>query len=162
MRRRLLVLGVLMTLFAFALAAPASATTPLDVDIDVRVVIPADGPPSGTFEATGPAVAAGLLCAEGTHRTLLEKFAGSSDVVVNATVITEFTCTDAPFAGDTFITKAQLHADLTSGPPTWVLRWVVKGGTGAFADLHGSGSGTGGYVSAIPLTILDQYTGGLH
>ncbi|MDH3298616.1 MAG: hypothetical protein OEM96_10110 [Gemmatimonadota bacterium] len=152
-------------LFAVVLAAPASATKPLDVEIDLTTYF-AEPPAlaSGTFEASGPAVEAGLMCSEGTKQDLFpEKWAGSSSIVQNGQVITEFTCTDEPFAGDTFVIKAQMHIDISAGPPTWVVNWVVKGGTGAFTDLHGNGAGSGNLIfDPFPVGAADLYSGQLH
>ena len=89
---------------------------------------------TGTFEARGPAI--------------------------DAEVITEFTCGDGPLAGDTFVVQAQLHVGMSAGSPTW----VVKGGTGAFADLHGNGGGSGSLIFGLggPVDAADFYLGSLH
>ena len=165
MGKRLFVPGAELVLLAVVLAAPASATKPLDVEFDVTTYF-AEPPAlsSGIFTASGPAVNAGLMRSEGTKRDLVpEKWAGSSSVVSNGRVITEFTCTDVPFAGDTFVVRAQLHVDISEGPPTWVVTWVVKGRTGAFADLHGNGGGSGSLVfDPGPIGANDLHSGQLH
>jgi hypothetical protein len=165
MRKPLIVLGVLLVLLAVSMA-PASATKPLDVELDMTTFFAK--PPdlaTGFFTASGDAVDAGVMCPAGTKADLFpEKWAGNSGTITNGQVITEFTCTEGPLAGDRFTIKLQLHIDARN--PYWTINWTVKGGTGAFADLHGSGNGMGSlyFVPEFPFPIgaLDVLDGGLH
>ena len=168
MRKPLTVLGVLLVLLAVSMA-PARAKKPLDVELDLTTFF-AEPPDlaTGFFTASGDAVDAGVMCPAGTKADLRpEKWAGNSGTITNGQVITEFTCTEGPLAGDRFTIKLQLHidADAPMGP-VWTINWTVKGGTGAFADLHGSGNGMGSlyFVEEVPFPIgaLDVLSGGLH
>lgn len=165
MRKPMVVLGVLLVLLAVS-TTPASAKKPLEVELDMTTFF-AEPPDlaTGFFSASGDAVDAGLMCPAGTKADLFpEKWAGNSPKVTNGQVVTEFTCTEGPLAGDSFTIKLQLHidADAPMGP-VWTINWTVKGGTGAFADLHGSGDGYGNlYFDPFPVGALDTLTGGLH
>ena len=127
--------SVLCALLLFPVMVPtplAGAKQSLEVTLEVTVV-------PGVFEASGDAVDAGLMCESGTMRNPVpEKFVGNSGWVSNAQIYTEFTCDGGALDGDTFVVKQQLHIDLTAEPVAWTFSWVIKGGTGAFADLHGN------------------------
>ena len=157
MSKRVSVLCAVLLVMMVVPAPFAGAKQSLDVEIEVTVV-------PGVFEASGPAVEAGLMCEGGTINPTLEKYAGpgSSAVVRNLQVITEFTCVGGDLDGDTFVVKQQLHIDLTAAPPTWTFGWVLKGGTGVFADLHGNGDGTGILLSEFPFGPYDVLEGRLH
>ena len=168
MRKPLTALGVLLVLVAVS-TTPAGATKPLDVELDLTTFF-AESPDlaTGYFTASGDAVDAGVMCPAGTKADLRpEKWAGNSPKITNGQVITEFTWTEGPRAGDRFTIKLQLHLDADAAMgPVWTLNWTVKGGTGAFADLHGSGDGYGNlyFVPEVPFPIgaLDVLSGGLH
>ena len=165
MRKPLIVFGVLLVLLAVSMT-PAGAKKPLDVRFDLTTYFAT--PPdlaTGSFTASGDAVDEGVMCRDGTKADLApEKWAGNSDKVTNGQVLSEFTCTEGPLTGDTFIIKLQLHIPAES--PTWTLNWTVMDGTGAFADLHGSGRGVGsvffGPDGPPPIGASDVLTGGLH
>jgi hypothetical protein len=172
MAKRLFVLGAVFMLFAVVLAAPASAAKPLDVEFDLTTSF--EPPPAlsgGTFTASGTAVDEGLICGEGTKQDLVpEKWSPpppkdpeDSKVTRNGQIITEFTCTEEPFVGDTFVIKAQMHLDISQ--VTWVVNWVMKDGTGGLAGLHGTGSGYGELIfvePGPPIGADDVYRGHLH
>lgn len=167
MVKRLFVLGAVFMLFSVVLVAPVSAAKPLDVEFDLTTYFaPPPALPSGTFTAAGTAVDEGLMCHEGTTSNLApEKWSGNSGVVTNGQVITEFMCTGGPFDGDTFVVKWQMHIEITEGPPTWVLTWVVKDATGGLAGLHGTGSGSGSLIfdgPPPPIGAHDVLAGHLH
>lgn len=124
--------------------SPAGATPPSDVEI----VVPGfDGP----FVATGPAVDDGVVCGTGEVSTTFIKAAGfQSNPGVNLTVGKEFTCDDE---SGTFSAKLQVRIDFVRGVS---FQWVITGGTGAYEDLHGTGSGF-----VVPVDT-DIYQGRLH
>lgn len=156
MTKRVSVLSAVLLVMAMMLAPSAGAKQSLDVTLEITVV-------PAVFEASGPAVDAGLMCESGTMRNPVpEKFVGKSGRVSNAQIFTEFTCGDGDFEGDTFVIKQQLHTDLTADPVTWTFNWVMKGGTGAFAGLHGNGDGTGVLLDAPPFGPFDILEGRLH
>lgn len=167
MGKRLFVLGAVAMLFAVAVATPASAAKPLYVEFELTTYF-APTPPD-TFEASGPAVDAGLMCRIGTKEEVVpEKWSppDTDKVTRNGQVISRYTCSEeGPFAGDTFVIKAQLHLDVSVGGSTWVVNWVMKDGTGAFEGLHGNGSGSGDLIfdgPGPPIGAADTYTGRLH
>lgn len=156
MNRSARVFAVLLMVLLIVPTSSAGAKQSLDVTIDVAVI-------DGEFEASGPAVAANLMCDSGTIDSIREKYAGPgrSPVVRNLQVITEFTCGPGDFEGDTFVIKQQLHIDLTAEPVSWTFSWVMKGGLGAFEDLHGNGDGTGVFLTD-PFGPFDTLEGRLH
>lgn len=151
MRSRVSVLSTVFLLLAMVPAPFAGAKQPLDVEFEVTVG-------AGTFTASGPAVTEGLMCDFGTiENPEPDKFVGNSEIVSNAQVVTVFTCDDGgALDGDTFVVKHQLHIDLTVQPVTWTINWVVLGGTGEFARLHGNGHGTGIFLAGPFDTLVGQ------
>ncbi len=144
MRRVLVLIGMAAVLLTGLVAAPAGATSPSDVEITVPGF-------EGAFEATGTAVADGVVCGSGEVETTFTKFAGfQSGSGVNLTVGKEFSCDDD---SGTFSAKLQVRINFADGV---AFKWVITGGTGDYADLRGAGSG---FVAA-PDT--DIYQGGLH
>ena len=133
-------------------AAPALASPALGATIESHVTFNPDGPNYGWFVASGPAVGAGTLCASGTFVDTGIKFAGSQSPrgVVQLQVFKTFTCD----GGGTFDVKMQIQADFGSGLETFA--WTITGGTGAYAGLHGAGTGT-----TVPTDIgnINTYTG---
>jgi hypothetical protein len=168
MGRRLFVLGAVAMLFSVLVAMPASAAKPLDVEFEVTTYFaPA---PTDTFEASGPAVSAGLMCSEGTKEEVVpEKWSplGPDKVTRNGQVISRYACSPGDGFGtdDTFVIKMQLHLDVSTGGSTWVLNWVLKDGTGAFEGLHGNGNGFGSIFfdgPPPPIGAADALVGQLH
>ncbi len=157
MRSRVFVLCTVFLLLAMVPAPFAGAKQPLDVEFEVTVL-------AGSFIASGPATADGLMCEFGTmENPEPEKFVGNSEIVSNAQVVTVFTCDDGgALDGDTFAVKQQLHIDLTVEPVTWTINWVVLGGTGEFAHLNGNGHGTGELLTEFPFGPFDTLVGQLH
>ncbi|MDH3307357.1 MAG: hypothetical protein OEO77_07570 [Acidimicrobiia bacterium] len=142
-------------------AVSATATPPIDVEFEVTTYF--GMPSSGTFTASGEAVDDGLMCPEGTKVDLRpEKFAGNSGIgVINLQAYVEFTCSAGGGfdSDDSFVLKLQVHVTASG---VLVSNWTVKGGTGAFADLHGSGRGLGSFLTPPPPGVDDVYTGKLH
>jgi hypothetical protein len=135
-------------------ATPTEAAPPLGVEITVQETIPTTIPGGGgPFVATGPAVDAGVMCSSGnTINTALTTSGGGT--VVNLGVEKLFTCDDG---SGTFIVKMRVRLDTDTGFTS--ARWNAKGGTGDYANLHGSGALVG-----IPTglgTIADFYFGKL-
>ena len=155
MRRTLVVLAALALMLVAVPLAPAGATPPTDVAFEVPTSIPPEGGPSGgPFVATGPAVDTGIMCPTGDTIDVFGKASGfQSNRGVNFQVVKLFTCDDG--SGD-FLVKLQVRFDQKGDN----FNWTVLGGTGAYADLHGSGDGIG-----LPLPdddVLDLYDGKVH
>jgi hypothetical protein len=168
MGRRLLVLGAATMLFAVVVATPASAAKPLYVEFELTTYFAPT--PTDTFTASGPAVADGLMCGEGTKEELVPEKWSPPDpekVTRSGQVISKYTCstTDSFGVDDTFVIKAQMHFDVSGGGSAWVLNWVLTDGTGAFEGLHGNGSGSGSLIfdgPPPPIGAADTYVGNLH
>lgn len=119
-----------------AASAPVAAKGPTQVAIVSHMNFNPDGFNFGTFDASGPAVDEGRICASGTVDDTRLIFAGyQSGRSIQIPVRKTFTCPD----GQIFI-KIQVHLDLGSSTETF--SWVVLGGTGAYDGVAGSGRGT--------------------
>lgn len=142
-RRTRAILGILAASMALVVATgPVAAASPQSVTIDSHVTFNPDGPNSGDFTISGPAAGSGLVCENGTFVDTGISFAGyQSDragrSVVQLQVRKTFTCEDG---SGTFLVKLQIQADFATGLETFT--WAVQGGTGDYAKLRGSGSGT--------------------
>ena len=114
-----------------ALTAPAaSATLPQRVTITSVMTYAEGGHSFGTFEATGPAVTRHVVCATGTVQDVyLKEVAGGWDVVK------AFVCDGG---SQTFIVR--LLVKVTDNGETF--SWSVKGGSGTYRGLFGTGTGT--------------------
>jgi hypothetical protein len=154
MRRFSVLLATVMVML-LVLPAAAVAAPPLDVTIEVEEFLVADG----SFEAFGPAVQEGLLCAEGTTHDVEGTLWMSPNHPwgFNLTVVKEFDCGDGT---GTFLVKLKARV-FSGGPPASTFHWNVVGGTGAYATLHGSGSGVGSPPTGA-YDILDVYSGKMH
>jgi hypothetical protein len=135
-----------------------AAATPQQVEIVSHMNFNPDGPNFGNFEASGAAVESDLICASGSVVDTGIVFGGfqngrSAQILVRKT----FTCD----GGGTFFVKIQVHLDFETSTESFT--WVVTGGTGAYANLHGSGSGTTVGDGSDPQTgNINTYTGSLH
>jgi hypothetical protein len=138
-RRVFAVVGIVGTCAAFSsLASPVAAASPQPVSIISPMSFNPDGFNSGTFEASGSAVDAGLICESGTVDDTRIIFAGwQSRWGAQIPVRKTFTCDDD---SGTFFVKIQVHLDFATA--TESISWVVQGGTGAYEDLRGSGGGS--------------------
>lgn len=97
-----------------------------------------DGFNFGTFEASGSAVDNGTICDSGTVDDTRIIFVGfQSGRGAQIPVRKTFTCDDG---SGTFFVKIQVHLDFESSTETF--SWVTLGGTGDYAHLKGSGSGS--------------------
>ena len=146
------VIGAALVLLAGA--GPVAAGSAQAVTIVSNVTFNPDGPNSGDFTATGPAVDNGILCASGTFVDTFIKFAGyqSRPAKVQILVVKDFTCGND---SGTFTIKLQINADINTGYESF--SWVVLGGTGSEATLHGGG--TGFTVPNRPVGNFNTYQG---
>lgn len=145
-RSRILAAGAL----ALALVVPgvATATTPQPVTFYGTFT---EGSNLGTFYG-----APAPLCASGTTTDVAGLAAGfQSGTRLQLLVAKEFACAGSD---DTFTLLLQVHIRF---PPDEANRftWTVLDGTGAFANLHGRGTG-----SAVPTATggVDTYVGSIH
>ena len=117
---------------ALTIVVPAAAAAPHSVTIVAHM----SKQGTGIFEAGGPAVEAGLVCADGTVLGIRDVFGGyQSGHKVQVLSTVELTCTDG---SGTFVITRQIHVVFGGDEP---FGWVVRGGTGSYAGLQGSGSG---------------------
>jgi hypothetical protein len=162
MRRRFLagVAGVAM-LAAVTGAPVAAASPPQAVHIEVKTSFdPNTDLSGGPFTASGPAVDAGLVCAAGDATDVapgkVAAWQSPAGRGINIQIVKQFACDGD---GPTFLVKLQVRLDFANGTDSF--QWVVVGGSGAYANLHGSGSGCGDYA-AYPSGVLDVYDGGVN
>ena len=130
---------VAASLAIVAAIAPVAAATPQQVHI-VAHMSKVLG--TGTFDATGSAVEAGLVCDHGTVLGISGAVRGwQSGQKAQFPGRVELTCTDAngvPDGSGTFVIQREIHIVFGGDEP---FRWVVLSGTGDYAGLRGSGSG---------------------
>ncbi len=156
---------VLFALMLVALVVPSTAAAagpPADLEMTVPTVFAPPGFPDGSFTATGAAVDEGLVCGTGETFVLDARPAGlQSERLVNIYVLKEFVCDDG---SGSFFVKLQVHYDFIKTPEYNVFNWTIKGGTGDYESLHGSGSGMGLYADpgTPPDGVLDIYEGKAH
>lgn len=145
--RRILVLTVAMAVM-LGLAAPAGATPPSDV----QIVNPITDVFSDTSRFT---TSNDILCPEGDVMGVHFKAAGNGNNGVNFQIVKKFTCDNE--SGEFFV---KLQVRLSFDTFTTTFNWNVVGGTDAYVDLHGSGSGFS--TSCGVDCITDFYDGTLH
>ena len=156
---RVIAAGLAASLILMMLIGSVAAATPQQVEIVSHMNFNPDGPNFGNFAASGAAVESGLVCASGSVVDTGILFGGfqsgrSAQILVRKT----FTCADG---SGTFFVKIQVHLDFETATETFT--WVVQGGTGDYANLHGSGTGTTVSDGSDPQTgNFNTYTGGLH
>ncbi len=150
--RKIKVLLVIALVLSLIPAVPAAASTPpLAVHFEVPISL-GENFGNGTFTATGAAVKEGIVCPNGDVTQDSFKLTGyQSETVQIVQVINRFICGDG--SGE-FYVKLQVRLDKFGDH----FYWVVLGGTEAYANLHGTGSGTG--VAGVGL-VLDIYDGQL-
>ena len=130
---------------ALASAGPALATIPTPVTIEVITA----SPTGGTFTTSGAG-----LCPSGTTTDQDVGTGGQSGSHANFHDLKTFTCADG---SGTF--TANVQAQLIFGAPTDSFTWNIVGGTGAYANLRGSGNGVG---DELPTEIDDHFAGAVH
>ena len=127
-------------------AGSAFATTPTPVTIEIKTPF-ATG--IGTFTTSGAG-----LCPSGT--TTDQSFGTPPEAKFHANfhVLKTFTCADG---SGTFTANVQAH--LIFGAPTDSFTWNILSGTGAYANLQGSGNGVG---DELDTEIDDHFVGAVH
>jgi hypothetical protein len=159
-RARVVLTTFAAMLMVVAVAAPVGAASPQSLTLVSTTTFDPAGN-HGTFAASGAAVPS-LICASGSFVDTGIKFAGfQSNKAVQLQVFKTYSCSNA----DSFFVKMQIHANFDG---TEVFTWVVQGGTGTFAQLHGSGSGStvGIFVSTpdgpVETGNINTFVGSLH
>ena len=152
-RVRPVVVALAAMLAVVAITGTAVAATPLPGTIVSHVTFNPDGPNHGDFTATGAAVDGGALCQSGTFVDDGISFAGfQGRHLVQLQVLKTFTCGDD---SGTFGIKMQIQANFDTGIESF--NWVVTGGTGRYAALRGSG--TGSTVPNAPVGNINTFEG---
>jgi hypothetical protein len=124
---------------AISVAWPVAAGAPRAVTIVSDVTFVEGGPNIGSFTTSGDATDAGTICPAGSFEDTGIRFAGGQarTGIVQLQVFKTFTCDDA---SGTFDVKMQIKANFDTGIETFT--WVVTGGSGDYASLHGAGTGS--------------------
>ncbi len=140
-----------------SVAWPVAAAAPEAVAIVSYVTFAGEGEPNyGSFTASGDAAESGTICPAGSFIDTGIRFAGgqADRGVLQIMVYKTFTCDDDT---GTFDVKMQIQANIDTGIETFT--WIVTGGTGHYAALHGSGGG-----STVPREggNINTYVGLLH
>jgi hypothetical protein len=147
MSRRLFVGSVVAALIAMLALAPAAGATP-PTQISITVETQFEPGAVDPFTATG-----GVVCAAGSVSTPFAKLVGSqSNTHGQILVLKRFECADG-----TFDVLLRVTLDFATGDTAGT--WSVRGGTGAYAKLHGAGKLTG---DGLGMSVLDVYTGKMH
>ena len=152
--KTLFTIGLILSLLV--IVAPVNAASkPLDVHIisimDVNV-----GVGIGTFEASGPAVDAGYICASGTvtdDLSVMRISGEQSNRVLSVYAHKVFLCSSN---GETFEMDMHVHANNTPTTISDTARWRITGGSGPYIGISGVGSlvGVGTYEY-----LVDTYDG---
>ena len=152
MSRKLAILAIAVATAFVSMGAPAVAAPSLDVTITAIEVLPTTA--GGTFGATGPAVAAGLICPDGTTTN---DFVGTphGPNPVRFHVDKTFSCTGS---SDTFSLRLHVALDTVTGFTT--ATWKVTDATGSLAGLKGRGTLVGTPI-VVGSSISDVYVGRL-
>ena len=130
-------------------AAGAGATPSEPVTITVQTVEAATGEASGPFTAAGPICPSGVTYTESRDTSGFERGFGGQIRVTKL-----FVCDDGSGSFE-----LKLNVAIRFGPFSDTYNWVVVDGTGAYADLRGTGSGTGTPAGDV---LLDEYAGSMH
>lgn len=152
--KALLTIGLILSLLVTV--APASAASvPLDVHI-VSIMDVTVGVGIGVFEATGPAVDAGYICASGTvtdDLSVMRISGEQSNRVMSIYAHKVFLCSSS---GETFEMDMWVHATNTPTTVSDTARWRITGGSGPYTGISGVGSlvGEGTYEY-----LVDTYDG---
>ena len=131
---------------------PAAASSPVDVTIVSEMVFLGD---TGTFEASGPAVEAGLICPQGDVYDTEYRAAGDqSNRFLILFVHKLFVCANGTGSFEMDL-RVWISAPLESKGT-----WRIVEGEGPYERLHGNGKLTANRASEN--TVIDLYTGSLH
>ena len=147
--RRLVLVATALIFFVGAAGTYASPPTPVTITADTT--FPPDGGP-----AFGPFTASAVVCPSGGSIDVSSQAVGFQSVDrLQILVRKQFTCADG---SGSFVLLLRVH--LTFQPTfTVVFTWSVLSGTGAYAKLHGAGTG---FAVPTPNGVFDTYTGELH
>ena len=139
-----------------SVAWPVAAGAPEAVTIVSDVTFVEGGPNIGSFTTSGDAADSGAICPAGSFEDTSIRFAGGQarTGIVQLQVFKIFTCDDG---SGTFDVKMQIQANFDTGIETFT--WVVTGGSGDYASLHGAGSGS---TVPRPGGNTNTYVGMLH
>jgi hypothetical protein len=158
--RKLILLAAVAALFLVALPiASAGADSPFEeVSLVVNTEFGPTAPPNGSFTASGPAVAAGLVCASGWAIDSGGKFSprDNPNVGVNIQAVKIFKCGATSWLDevpDGFVMRMQIRFDKKGGS----VNWVAIDGWGAYADIAGNGDGVS--VGTMATGIVDTLSG---
>lgn len=157
MKKHSLVVATVLIVALLVMTIPAAASTPSDVAIVVHMYPNPVDPDNvlwiGTFEASGPAIDAGLVCSAGTEQDLERHLGGQpSQHIVTFSVNKLFTCNDG---SGTF--EVRLNGIRTLDRCT--AHWVITGGDGSYTELLGNGDFS--CTSLEDGTVQDTYLGQL-
>ena len=152
-RRRLTAAALAAAMALIMMVGPAAAApTPEAVNI-VSTMYVAGGPPNhGTFNASG----SNLICADGTvddtrYVWSASPWPGGNPQGVPLLVEKTFVCPDG---------EISLRLTIQGVYVNEVFTWVVLGGTGRYAGLHGQGQGWTDYSTFnVDGTVVNYYTG---
>lgn len=152
MKHRILTFIIVVVILAFAVV-PAAASTPDQVTIVSTMTLSTS---TGTFDASGPAVDAGVICPHGDVSDTMNMVAGYQSVrLVNLFIRKVFVCSDGSGSFE-----MNLNVHLVNDPYQAISQWVIVAGDGAYARLRGTGG-----IFAAPLDedhLIDTYDGKLH
>jgi hypothetical protein len=139
LRRGTSAIGQAAALAVVGAVAPVAAAAPEGVHIVSHMDFIEGTFNTGDFVATGQAVDDGTFCAAGVvEDTRIILAGGQSGRGLQIPVRKTFTC-EVGGTGQIFI-KIQVHLDFATNTETF--SWVILGGNGDYAHLHGSGQGT--------------------
>jgi hypothetical protein len=146
---------VVATSLALGAAVAPVAAVPLPQPVTIVSPMAGEGfpfvPNDGTFGATGPAVGRGLICPSGAVLDTGYQFTWPRGQL-QFKVDKQLTCDDG--SGRIFV-RLDIHA-LEGGGETFA--WVVTGGTGRYARLHGGGQGS---TEPADIGVINTYAGHL-
>jgi hypothetical protein len=133
------VAALLAGALTISVAWPVAAGAPEAVTIVSDVTFVEGGPNIGSFTTSGDAADSGSICPAGSFEDTGIRFAGGQarTGIVQLQVFKTFTCDDG---SGTFDVKMQIQANFDTGIETFT--WVVTGGSGDYASLHGAGTGS--------------------
>lgn len=144
--------AAMASLLAFVLPfATVQAARAQSVAFDVQTTL--GSPSGGPFVATGPAVDNDLVCPDGSTTDVSLDISGGGGGHTGFHVLKDFICSDG---SGSFLLKLEVR---TSSTGFGTYSWLVVGGTGAYLDLKGSGTG---YGVPADYGVNDLLFGSLH
>ena len=163
--RKLVLLAAIAALFLLAIPVGSAGAVSLfeAVEIEVETSFFDDMPSNGPFEASGPAVDAGLICESGwavdggfkaspregslpgTNYQVYKVFLCGYNELPNPEVMVD----------DGFVLKLQVRLDKKGDNYSWNL----MGGWGLYEELRGHGHGFGVYFADPTTGVTDYFSG---